>query len=220
MRILHPSNIAVITGDTHHAKWIEETGTLIHDGWFADQITRHIQPGDVVIEGGANIGTLTKAMLISGAKVIAFESNPEAVECLLHNCESESLTIYGGCALSESPDDLVTMHRQDNAGASYCTPGGEIPCYTIDELNVPKCALIKLDIEGYEAKVIRGASETIARCRPVIVAEVNRTALERVGDSEDVLWALLESNGYIVTVMQENCERGCPQYDVLAVPGI
>jgi hypothetical protein len=48
--------------------------------------------------------------------------------------------------------------------------------------------------------------------------EVNRGALERLGESEDSLWAQLESMGYDVAVAQDNCERGDAQYDVIARP--
>jgi len=213
MKILS-NGAAVIDGDTHHAVWVEECG-LVHDQWFAGQITKHLNPSDVVVEGGANIGTLTKAMLGAGATVLAFECNPEAVECLLHNCQSETLTVYGGCALGESPDEMVTIHREENAGATFATLGGEVPCYTIDELGLDSCKLIKLDVEGFEPRVLRGARETIARCRPVLIVEVNKSALQRAGESEDSLLSLIESFGYEWRIMQDNCERGCAQYDVV-----
>jgi hypothetical protein len=42
----------------------------------------------------------------------------------------------------------------------------------IDDLGLDDCGLIYLDVEGYESKVIRGAVETIERCKPAIGVEV------------------------------------------------
>jgi len=42
---------------------------------------------------------------------------------------------------------------------------------TIDDLGLDACDLIQLDVEGFEAKVLQGASQTITRCRPVIMVE-------------------------------------------------
>lgn len=212
------SGVAVIDNDTHHRVWIEQCGSLVHDPWMAEQICQHLDAGDVVVEGGAHIGTLTAPMLDKGAKVIAFEVNEEAVACLLHNCQSEHLTIHAGCALGETPDDKVTLHLDPNAGKSHVTSGGDIPCWTIDELALPKCHLIKLDVEGWEAKVLRGASKTIARCKPVLIIEINREALDRAGDSADGLLALIEGMGYEWKILQPDCSRGDLQYDVCAVP--
>ena len=50
--------------------------------------------------------------------------------------------------------------------------GGQwAPALTIDSLGLDRVGLIKIDVEGAEHDVIRGAAQTIARCRPVVVVE-------------------------------------------------
>lgn len=212
-----PNGVAVIDGDTHHAAWCAEQG-LIHDRWMADEICKHIKPGDVVIDGGANIGTLTRAMLDAGAIVMAFEPNPEAMECLRKNCPNATPFAL---ALSDT-NERVGVIKDENAGASFVVPDGDIQAVDLDlfmdAAGLESVALIKLDIEGYETKALRGARETIARCKPVLFVEVNRATLERAGSSEDELLSLIESLGYSWRILQWQCQRGSEQYDIECLP--
>jgi FkbM family methyltransferase len=227
VRIL-PNNVAVV-GETHHVFWCAEQG-LIHDRWMADLICRHLKPGDVVIEGGAHIGTLTRAMLDSGAMVFAFEPNMDALECLLHNCpELEWQDGVGG--LEQSRAFMLALgdrktrteyHSSDNAGSGWCDhrEGGQVSVIALDsQIFTPaNVKLIKLDIEGWETKALLGAREMIGRCHPVLFLEVNVAALERVGSSEDELLSLIEQMGYQWKIVQPQCRRGDPQYDIEAIP--
>jgi hypothetical protein len=43
--------------------------------------------------------------------------------------------------------------------------------YRIDDLNLPSCDLIHLDVEGYEAAALQGAIETIKKFKPVVIIE-------------------------------------------------
>lgn len=217
MRIL-TCGVAVIEGDLAHGSWIEELGTIHHDPWMRDQVCRHIKPGDVVVQGGANIGTLTRAMLDAGATVIAFEPNFAAFECLRCNCpEAFAYPV----ALSDEHEWRAIHVDTANAGATHIgsvqTLRGGVPCNAIDYYEASP-ALILIDIEGYEVRALRGAAETIARCKPVIICEVNRGALERAGSSDVELLELLESYGYTVKVMQPDCHFGMPQFDVECLP--
>ena len=49
-----------------------------------------------------------------------------------------------------------------------------VPISTIDELSLERCALLKADVEGMEAAVIRGAVDTIERLRPILYLENDR----------------------------------------------
>lgn len=210
MNIL-PNGVAVIEGDTHHAVWCREQG-LIHDRWFADRLCEHISPGDVVLDGGANIGTLTRALLNAGATVYAAECNPAALECLKHNCPTAHII---PAALGETAG-TAHLTALANAGASHLSADGEIgvPVITIDSLNL-SLRLIKLDIEGCELAALRGAQETIRQHRPVIVCEVNRGALAHQRESVDTLLDFLRSINYRFTVIQPDCDIHSAQFDIL-----
>jgi FkbM family methyltransferase len=213
-----PNGVAVC-GTTHHAVWCAEKG-LVHDRWFADEVCRHIKPGDVCVNAGAHIGTIAKAMADAGGKVVTFEPNREARDCLNYNCRFPSCLNYG-FALGES-SYKAGLVRHPNAGASFiqreiCTPRNGAHVRPLDLFNLSPI-LIVADIEGYEVKMLEGARETIKRCHPILILEVNRFALERAGDSDDALFALVEEMGYTWRVMQENCRRGDPQLDIECLP--
>lgn len=213
----------VVSSDTHHKMWIEETGNLIHDPWFAEQVTRHIKPGDQAIDIGANIGTITRALLDCGAKVLAFEPNHDALGCLLENCPEAFVSVQG---LSDERG-VSGFVKDINAGASYVSKEGSqiVELNTLDEwvsyqpfLEPLNPRLIKIDAEGYEAKILRGGRKMIEKCKPVLILEVNRDALERAGDSEDILLSLVEELGYRWEIIQPGLRRGQPQYDIRCVP--
>lgn len=219
MKIL-PNDVAVIEGDTHHAVWIKDHG-LVHDQFTASYIKAAMKRFDVkvAVDAGANIGTLTRPMLNTGAEVHAFECNPEALECVRYNCPKAKIYPVG---LSDKQQAFCFV-KEANAGASYLSK----PEDTEERLFVHTVPLdmydldpqfIKLDIEGFEVKAIKGAERTIRRARPMIFAEVNCGALLRAGHSEQELWEALARLDYRVTIVQPGLQIGSPQYDVFAMP--
>jgi hypothetical protein len=66
----------------------------------------------------------------------------------------------------------------------------------IVEMDLPRVDFIKLDIDGYEGKVLRGAREVLAKWRPAIVFEISPGMMAAQGDSAADLIALLEGIGY------------------------
>jgi hypothetical protein len=60
----------------------------------------------------------------------------------------------------------------------------------LDSLELPACHLIKIDVEGFEAQVVRGAAETIARHRPVLYVENDRR------EGQQALISLISGLGY------------------------
>jgi len=63
---------------------------------------------------------------------------------------------------------------------------------------------IKIDVEGMEFHVLRGARKTIARDQPALVIEVNGRALEACGAGVDALQELLVSSGYTLWAIRED----------------
>ena len=221
--IILPNNVAVIKGDTHHALWCATEG-LVHDRFTAAEIRSRMFEVKVAIDAGANIGTLTRVMIDSGATVHAIECNPAAIECLRYNCPEAIIHPF---ALSDVEEELQFIPNRENAGASFTWKEERIGWLTnnpvkavpLDFLNLEP-GFIKFDIEGAEVAALKGAWQTIMKCRPCMMIEVNRGALERFGENEESLISLLRAMKYSTAIIQPNCKAGDPQYDILAIPAL
>lgn len=149
-----------------------------------------VQPGMTVLEAGANIGAHTLALAsMAGAKgrVIAFEPQRVVFQMLCANLALNAIeTVEAHClAVGEMPGK-ITVPRQDyrsvgNFGAvALARTGGEkVGVVSIDSLGLHACHLIKADVEGMEAAVLRGARRTIGQHRPVLYLENDRPAGHR-----------------------------------------
>lgn len=145
-----------------------------------------IRPGMTVVEAGANMGahSVDMAKACAPGPFYAFEPQPRLFQVL---CANMALNDVGNAlaypdGLGEREDTAVVplfdYSRQGNFGGislrSGEAAGISVRIRTLDSLELPACGLIKIDVEGYEGQVLRGARETIARCRPYLYVENDR----------------------------------------------
>jgi FkbM family methyltransferase len=136
--------------------------------------------GDVVLDCGANIGLFTRKALDAGARrVIAIEPSPEIVECLRRNHAREiasgRVTVVTE-GVWDSEGKVTFQIDDENRGADRFNTGKtegrtlQLPVTTIDalvaRLGLERVDFIKMDIEGAEARALRGARSTLGRFRP------------------------------------------------------
>lgn len=177
-----------------------------------------ISPGDTVLDIGANIGAHTLAMAESvgdTGRLLAFEPTEYAFSKLTRNIAlnpslAERISAFqtmlverDTAALEEkissswplrSSDDLHQVHRareMTTAGAAARALDS-----ILAEQNISKVDCIKIDVDGHETKVFRGARETLATHSPVIVMELAPYALEEFGSNIRELLSLLREAGY------------------------
>lgn len=151
---------------------------------------RLANPGDVVLDCGANIGAFAVAAALSApdVRVIAFEPEPATFRALSHNVEINGLGSRVRCLQFGVTDkeaeytlrthqSCFTMHRLEDPGHALGPgeqggdrPGDVVHCVTIDRVvrdsGFDRCDVIKMDIEGAERVALAGAAETIRRYRP------------------------------------------------------
>lgn len=220
MKIL-PNGIAVIEDDTHLSKWVEQSGTLRIAEKMLTPFRKYIPKCGVVIDCGAMIGdhTATYADWVDlCGRVYAFEPNPEAHKCLLKNTEKMPQVTAFLIGLSDM-NGTSGIEISPNAGASflYDGDGPKIRTMPLDEFQLTP-DFIKIDVEGCEPKVLRGAADTISRSRPVMLIEVNAGALERAGSSRDKLLKMLSDLEYRAKIIDNRIKWNDPQYDVICYP--
>jgi FkbM family methyltransferase len=151
-----------------------------------DLLSRLIQPGAVVIDAGAFIGTHTRAfsqLIGDQGKVHAFEPNPTSYALLLENAklaaDSNIATYQLGLDQNKSTGILLSDPSKGNLGGTSISGspmgsgGVEICTCRLDDFDFGKIDFIKADIEGMEHSMLLGAEQTIRRYRPVIFLEAN-----------------------------------------------
>lgn len=142
-----------------------------------------IRPGDVVIDAGANIGALTVPLAqIVGpeGRVIAFEPQRILFQTLCANLALNNIpNAYGvECVLGAEPGTVVippiNYCKENNFGGlelgSY-EVGEPVEVVTLDSFELDSCDFIKIDVQGMEEQVLRGAADLIARSRPLLYVE-------------------------------------------------
>lgn len=164
-----------------------------------DQI---LQPGQLVVDVGANIGahTLFFARKIGpDGLVLAFEPQRIVYQTLCGNLAINSITntfCWNTAVGAESGEILVPnldYTQPDNFGGIELgteTDGETVAVVTIDDLKLPRCDFLKIDTEGMEEDVLRGAQRTINHFRPVLYVECDRP------EKQETLIRYLDSLGY------------------------
>lgn len=150
----------------------------------------------VCLDIGANIGVISQALLSNGYEVKAFEPQPEIFELLSENCPSATLfnTAVGSEAgMAKMPK--VQYSAKGNFGGlgigdTSIYGSIDVPVVTIDSYHFPNIGFVKIDVEGYEIEVLRGMTDTITRCKPILYIEDDRR------DKSVALRAYIRELGY------------------------
>ncbi|MFQ5734349.1 MAG: FkbM family methyltransferase [Planctomycetaceae bacterium] len=144
----------------------------------------------IVVDAGANIGvhTLFLARKVGPAgRVLAFEPQRLMFQTLCGNLALNSITntYCWNMALGETPGETVVPCLDPtvphNFGGVSLDAGGEgepVAVTTIDNFHLPRCDFIKIDVEGMEEQVLRGAEQTIRRFKPILYLECDRVEKE------------------------------------------
>jgi len=174
---------------------------------------RLVRPGMVALDVGANIGahTLPLAKLVGkDGLVVAFEPTAWAFDKLRANIAANR-ELSGRIKVAQTmllcSEDAVVPPLIDaswpitpaeevspdlrSAGKSTKGAVGTTLDRYMESTGLGRVDFIKLDVDGYESDVLRGAQVTIERFRPVIVTEVSPyIARERGNDIQDALSGL------------------------------
>ena len=160
-------------------------GSLKYYGEYAEEETAillsYINEGDTVVEVGANIGCHTVPMAQKAEKVIAFEPQRVLYQMLCGNIAINGLHNVHAMpmALGKETGTVFVPHVDyyslgNFGGVSMANEGEAVLLLTLDGFQLPRCDLIKIDVEGMESEVINGAEETIRKFRPILYVENDR----------------------------------------------
>lgn len=139
-----------------------------------DQALQHVKHFGVAIQAGGACGIWPARLAGFFEEVITFEPVLDNYECLRANCERFDNVIanYGALGRERGTASMARdAFEEGNAGAWYSVPGNEVAIVPIDDLNLSRCDLIMLDVEGAELDALVGAVGTISKHKPTIVIE-------------------------------------------------
>lgn len=174
-------------------------------------IQKVLQPGDIAVDVGANVGFFTcmMASLVGPqGRVFAFEPDPDNVLKLRRNIELNSfyrVEVIEQPVWSSTARLLFYHNFDDSSGSAVWNPGvwygnSKTRCahaggddgtewrgtVTLDEWTPRLPKLLKVDVEGAELQVLKGATRLLSEC-PYIICELNPFGLRQVGDSLESL---------------------------------
>jgi len=165
-----------------------------------DAVMQLVPGRTAVVQAGGNLGLFPKRLATEFATVYTFEIAADCFEMMTENAPEENIIrfqaalgerhgLVGACRVRR--DGKPDAHE----GITHVVPHGTIPTLLIDDLALPVCDLIYLDIEGYELYALRGAVETLQRCRPVVALEINKS-LKYVGLTPEQVTGFIAAQGY------------------------
>ena len=144
---------------------------LIHEIIGLNQYRVQLIKDDaVVIDAGANMGVFSIFAAVNHphATIYAFEPTPSTFEALRENTKGYPNIKIFNFGLGEK-EKAAAIVMASGSGGNYIGDGGiPVQIKTIDSFGLP-ADFIKMDTEGYEANILRGASGTIKKYKPIIV---------------------------------------------------
>jgi FkbM family methyltransferase len=144
-----------------------------------DIMCLYLNKDSLYLDIGTNIGYHAKAVHLQsgGCNVLAFEPHPTHFRVAEYNCINLPIVIYNaavgdGSTTSTTISDF-DVSKSENYGEVKMIEGTGItvPLLKIDDLELLKCDVMKLDVENQELAVLKGSTKTIKKFKPVIFYE-------------------------------------------------
>lgn len=178
-------------GERHLQEWMETVGHM-RDGKPTYQYhkyeaaLKHVKQRRLAVDVGAHVGLWSRVMALDFAAVQGFEPMAEHAACWRVNMAHAPHARLEYCALGETPGVVRVRTRTPGSSgdtgvdpvaessslrASVDVLGQEVSLRRLDDFRLQDVDFIKIDCEGYELFVLRGAEDTLRRCRPCVIVE-------------------------------------------------
>lgn len=201
-------------------------------------IDQLLGPGDVVVDAGANIGLISVFCCTRVGKaglVMSFEPHPDTVSILRRNIELNKLSqakVFDTALGSVPGTARIYSNLQINRGAASMVdfqdgaPSFEIKVEVLDQLlakyQISQVKLLKIDVEGFEMEVLKGAQNLISKGDgPILVVECSTTRQNFQYSMEDLFYFLTTRQGYKIfrfAVSKEKISKLVPVDSVDMLP--
>jgi FkbM family methyltransferase len=207
-----------LIGDAEGRSWYDVDATDPDWPEMRFMRDRMVRPGDVILECGGHHGCT--ALLMSRwvgpqGRIVTFEPHPRNVEILQRNLELNGIanvTVrqnavgadHGKVAITDASNSAVRRHR-------FALNAVEADVVTLDDFAQERPTLVKIDVEGYEVDVLKGAA-AVLKARPKLAIEIHAEELAKYRTSVDELFGQLDLAGYAQWVQWDEASDPMP-YD-------
>jgi FkbM family methyltransferase len=156
--------------ECHLEQWAKEENWR-YQGEKLDAAMKYVRKWDVAIDVGAHCGLWSKELSKKFAMVVGFEPLAEHRECYERNVKGKYfLHPY---ALGNEEKSVRIKTNPESTGCSKVHPEGdvEVQVKRLDDLYQGPCDFLKVDCEGYEEFVLRGALSLLLENKPAMIVE-------------------------------------------------
>ena len=174
MKIEKVNDFWVPSNDVHIEQW--KSGSPFTQNKCLNKFIKYCESQTkkmkTVIDVGAWCGTWAKAIEPFAKKVIAFEPDKTHFECLQRNCTINCTPRMEavGAQLQE-----VSLTEDNFTQAKRVDEKGNIRMITLDHMAYEDVDMIKIDVEGYEMEVLKGATKTLESVKYLMIELNNNT---------------------------------------------
>lgn len=167
----------VFSGLNDYIEWVlEQSGRFYEENMLT--FIHQLRLQGLYLDIGAFIGTHSVFFAgVCGQRVIAFEPSPAAYQALVANITFNVVVVDARqLALSSKPGVCtINTPKQKNKGSNYIIPGaGSCPMSTVDDEVKEPVVLIKIDVEGHELEVLKGAQNILYQYQPQLFIETTK----------------------------------------------
>jgi FkbM family methyltransferase len=190
--------------------FIEAVGTIANDQMATTLVTKICGSRKTFVDVGAHIGSIIAQVRHNdpSIKIVAFEAIPEKVLDLRRRFPFVELH---GCAVGEITGEIpffIDTKRSGYSSLARPTETGQksklqimVPIDKLDNLvKTTDVDAIKIDVEGAELGVLRGALDILGRCRPIVMFESGPSENDGLGYTKEDMLNFFDSMGFAVVV--------------------
>lgn len=188
-------------GEQHLVEWMRKKNQVV-DGKLTYQwdklqaALRWVKAWRVAVDVGAHCGLWSMHLYPRFRELHAFEPVAAHRQCWEANmgAERDGALLYP-FALGETEGKVAIYTAPTSSGDSWVDGEGDIPMRRLDDFDLQYVDFMKLDCEGYELFALRGARETLGRCRPCVIVEQKPGRAQKFGLPETGAVDYLQSLG-------------------------
>lgn len=145
-----------------------------YQGTKLREALKYVKKARTAIDIGAHCGLWTVQLGAYFERVECFEPIPSHIECWHKNAGWKLSCRLHEVALGDSERTCGMEVVEGLSGRSHVAGSGEVPMKTLDSFGFVDVDFLKVDVEGFEYFVLKGAEKTLLENKPVMVVEQKR----------------------------------------------